>query len=126
MFRDQEEELQRLQAELLEQEEPEQQPEQEELLDEDALEELLQDTRPAEGAVIYQNFSNDYGKKLRNYANGYQVYNTDRTDLDPEELSKQLDPPKKNTGLLVLTGLLAAACLALAAYLLLQYRGLLG
>lgn len=128
MFRDQEEELQRLQSELLQQEEPEELPEEtkEELLDDQELEELLKDTRPADGTVVYQNFSNDYGKELRNFANNYRAYNADNVDVDPEELSRQLDPPKRHTGLLITAALLAAAILAVVAYLYLQYGGLLG
>lgn len=130
MFRDKEEELQRLQAELLQQDEPDE-PEElpaeedEELLDEEELDELLKDTRATQDTIIYQNFSNEYGKQLRNFANNYKAYNTDKLDLDPEELSRQLDAPKRNTGLLATAALLAVAVLAMVCYLLLRYRGLL-
>jgi len=129
MFRDKEEELQRLQQELLEQEEPEELPEEAEndetLLDEAELDELLKDTRPSEDTVVYQNYSNDYGHQLRNYATGYKAYNTDNVDVDPEELSQQLEQPARNTGLLVTAGVLAAAVCAVACYLLLRYWGIL-
>ena len=129
MFRDKEEELQRLQEELLEQEEPEEVPEEtedtEDLLDEDVLEELLQDTRAAEDDGVYQNYSNEYGKQLRNFASGYRAYNSDKVDTDLEEFSRQVEEPKRHTGLLVVAALLTVAVLALVGYLWLQYRGAL-
>ena len=39
---------------------------------------------------MYQNYSNDYGRSLRNFASGYQAYNTDDTDVDLDEYCDQV------------------------------------
>ena len=66
MFRDTSEELARLEAELLAEEEPE--------------EELLPEEED----------SWEYEEEYPNYANGYQVYNTDQTDEDLEYYSEEV------------------------------------
>ena len=121
MFRDQEEELQRLQQELLAQEEPETE-EADEELPEDTL---LEDTRPSADRMVYQNFSNGYGKNLRNYASGYQAYNTDKLDTDLDEFSQQVREPQRKNGALVAAMLLTAAILAVVCWILWRYWGLL-
>ena len=124
MFRDTSEELERLQAELLAQEPEEEQPE------EPAEEEYEQygeyeDTRPAQGPVVYQNYSNDYGKNLRNYASGYRAYNTDAADTDEAFIEDVRSGGKKRgSGCLVAIALFLG--IVLAALLLLgfaYYRG---
>lgn len=127
MFRDQSEELERLQAELLAEEEPEEvippQPEEEE---ENFAE--YEDTRPAQGAGVYQNYSNDYGKNLRNYASGYRAYNTDETDEDLDEYSEEVraGEKKRGGGCLVAIALILALILgAVAALLFAISRGYL-
>ncbi len=100
MFRDTKEELKRLEAELLAQEQQDQQPD-----------------PPAQ--PVYRNFSNHYGADLRNYASGYKAYNTDRTDTGPEELSDEIreeDPEKPLTGLV-----LTACALTLGILLVMLY-----
>ena len=113
MFRDREEELERLQAELLEEEEQETA---EELLEEETVEQLLEGEEQGENPEVYRNFSNDYGSSLRNFASGYKAYNTDKVDADLEELSRDvMEPPrKKRNGCLpaFLFFLLTAALLA--------------
>lgn len=122
MWRDAEEELQRLEAELLAEEEP---VEEEDLLEDALLDELLQDTR-AENVGVYQNFSNDYGKKLRNYASGYKAYNSDKTDEDLECYSETVREPEKGiTGLVITAIALTLGILAVLAWWLLRYRGVL-
>lgn len=127
MFRDTSEELARLEAELL----AEEMPEEEEPLEEDVEEDLpwkFEDTRPADGQVIYQNYSNDYGKGLRNYASGYRAYNADESDEDLEAYAEDVRQGKKEKGI---AGLAVAACLlalAIAAVVILWFakaRGLL-
>ena len=78
MFKDTKKELERLEAELLE-EEPE-----EEQWDED--DDLLDD-------------DDDFGVEEvhRNFSNRYKAYNTDRTDWDPEELGEELDRKPKTS-----------------------------
>ena len=96
MFRDAQEELERLQAQLLEETEEEEEAFQEEaseedtFLDEEDFDELLSDTDQGENPGVYQNFSNDYGRNLRNFATGYKAYNTDRTDVSPDEISEEM------------------------------------
>lgn len=134
MFRDTSEELARLEAELLAQEEPEEPVYDEEYEDEefpaddDEDEEWeYEDTRPANGPAVYQNYSNDYGKNLRNYASGYRAYNTDHTDEDLERYSQQVQEPKRSGCVTAIVAVLVGVAL-LAAAVLLYYaweRGLL-
>ncbi len=72
MFKDTQKELERLEAELLE-EEPEQWDEEDPLLDDD------------------DDFGEETPEVYRNFSNRYKAYNTDRTDWDPEELGEELD-----------------------------------
>lgn len=126
MFRDRSEELQRLEEALLEEEyeEPaedmETAPEDEDLLTEDILDELLEDTAPAQGAVAYQNYSNDYG-------HAYTAYNSDVTDEDLDEYCQQVQtPPKKDHfGLVILACLLMIGILGVLIYLMLVQGGIL-
>ena len=60
---------------------------------------MLSETDQGEPCGVYQNFSNDYGKNLRNFASGYKAYNTDKTDISPEELSDELLYPREKTAL---------------------------
>lgn len=89
MKRDREEELERLQQELLAEEE-ESAPQEEKYLDEETIDELLEDEK-AGSAGVYQNYSNNYGKDLRNFASGYQAYNTDDVDVDMDEFSEEVE-----------------------------------
>lgn len=129
MFRDTSEELARLEAELLAEEEPE---EEEQPLEEEEGEEDLpwqfEDTRPAGGQVIYQNYSNDYGKELRNYASGYRAYNSDDCDEDLEEYSEDVRQGKRSGGTVLLAIIACLLALAIAAVVIFgfaQERGLL-
>lgn len=101
MFRDTSEELARLEAELLAEEEPE--------------EELL----PEEGYEDEEIFSN--------YANGYQAYNTDESDEDLEYYSEEVRTGNRaRNGCLAVLICLLSVGLAAAAILWLAYeRGLL-
>ena len=121
MFRDRDEELNRLQEKLLEEEESQQEPE-----DTDDIT-FPEDEPEEEETEVYQNFSNDYGKSLRNYASGYNAYNADRTDIDLESFSQQVREPKKSgcSPLLVVFFLLTAAVTTLAFLLYMKSRGIL-
>ena len=128
MFRDRDEALQELQAQLLEETEEEQTaPEQEEdFLDEDVLDKMLTDTDQGESCGVYQNYSNDYGRSLRNYASGYKAYNADKTDVDPEELSEQLLYPREKTSAWLWVVLVLMALVAgVIGYLFFVMGGLL-
>ena len=83
MFRDKDEELKRLQEALLEEDPAEQ-------ITEEEFEALLWEEDQGKKPKVYQNYSNHYGKDLRNFASGYQAYNTDVTDTDLDEYSQQV------------------------------------
>lgn len=100
MFRDKDQELDRLSAELLAQEEDE-----EELLDE-----LYDDIADTDG--VYRNFSNGYGS----------AYNSDNTEVSPEELSDALlNKPVNNRPLVMLACLLLAAIAGVAIYWVVRF-----
>ena len=157
MFKDTDQELARLEAELLKVEEPDTQDQEDcekeyddsyedeyddsyaqddDLYEEDdpseAEEDLpeyyYQDTRAANGPAIYQNYSNDYGRNLRNFASGYQAYNTDDCDEDLDAYSEDVmdgEPERNNATVLAVACVLALAAAAAALFLLLRYRGIL-
>lgn len=141
MFKDTEEELRRLEAELLAQEEEEedweeveeeeawQEPVEINALDEDLLNNreldiLLEDTQVFGEAGAYQNHANHYGAGANNPA---RIYNSDRLEQTPEELSDELleEPRRNTTALVVLACLLAAGILCVAVWWLLRFRGVL-
>ena len=72
MFKDTKKELERLEAELLE-DEPEQWDEEDPLLDDD------------------DDFGEETPEVYRNFSNRYKAYNADRTDWDPEDLGEELE-----------------------------------
>ena len=138
MFKDTDEALARLEAELLREEEIEEIPEEEDYLYdetfEDELEEepdlppefLYTDTRAADGPVIYQNFSNNYGKNLRNYATGYQAYNADISNDDWDKYGEdvpQSAPEKSNTPLILIACLLTLGIIAMVFVWLFLLQG---
>ena len=75
MFKDTEKELERLEAELMEQE-PEEY-EEDDLLDDD------------------DDFGEETPQVYRNFSNRYKAYNTDRTDWDPDDLAEELERKPK-------------------------------
>ncbi len=81
MPRDTEQELERLQSQLLQ----EAQEEAEEFSVEEDFAELLWEEDQGENPQVYQNYSNNYGRNLRNFATGYRAYNADQTDTDLDE-----------------------------------------
>lgn len=100
MFRDTQEELDRLNAELKAQQEADRQAEAEDMIDA-LLEEDEQIGELEDG--VYKNADNNYGSDLRNFASDYQAYNSDHTDVDPEELSEMLEETEKVPSLKGLT-----------------------
>ncbi len=114
MFRDKDEELQRLNEDLLAQEAPEQT----DTLDEETLDSLLkEDTQIGEPEEGYAN-----------YSNGYRAYNTDKTDTDLDSFSEAVREPGKDkvlTFLSVLALALAGAIVLVLVFLVLKFRGLL-
>lgn len=115
MFRDREEELKRLQAQLLqiEGEEPAQTEDAPEIsmeatqaLDDEMLNTLLHESDLSSSPQVYQNYSNQYGSD-------YRAYNSDQTDEDPEEYSQVLlEPEKSNSNRILWLALLVIALMA--------------
>lgn len=104
MFGDAKEELERINSELLAQQE-----EQEQLLDEETIDAFLEETQIGETSGQYQNFSN-----------GYSTYNADNSDVDLESYSQEVMEPKKDKTLTFLTVL---ACCLTGAILLTVFFG---
>ena len=141
MFKDTDEELSRLSSELLKAEEEEDYEEEyDEEYDEESYEEEpyqeeealpeydYEDTRAAQGPAVYQNYSNDYGRNLRNYANGYQAYNSDDCDEDLDAFSEDVyeaETEQSNTGLVILACVLASILAAVVLFMVLKYKGVL-
>ena len=151
MFKDTDQELARLSEELLmaEQEEDLDEYEDEEAYDDEEYEDeyeddeyvddeyeeeeappeyIYEDTRAARGPAVYQNYSNDYGRNLRNYATGYQAYNSDDCDEDLDAFSEEVyegPEERSNTGLLILACVLATILGAVMLFVVLKYKGVL-
>ena len=121
MFRDTKEELERLQQQLLEDEEiPQLTPEEEEaLVMERNIFDLVSEEESGEHEGAYSNFANDYQA---------EAYNTDQSDVDLEELSEAVMEPRKEnlTGLLILMMVLLAGIVGILGYWVLLYLGVLG
>ncbi len=117
MFRDASEELERLQAELLSEDEPEEAlspPPEEEF----PYEEEYEESFPQEDDPVYPN-----------YANGYRAYNTDISDEDLEDYSEQVCQGRTSRGGCCL-GVIALFLGLILAVLILGYfaytRGYIG
>lgn len=114
MFRDTKETLRRLEEQLLEEQEetPEFQPEEQ---------------AAAGDCEVYQNYSNDYGRQLRNFASGYAAYNSDKVDEDLEHFSQQVEQGGRRKPGVLIAAVLAviAAVLGIAACICLVRGGLL-
>ena len=123
MPRDKDEALQRLQQALLEEEECDPA---EAFEDEDFPAFSTDDDTRIADAEVYQNFSNDYGKTLRNYASGYRAYNTDKTDTDLHDYSETVRQGNSPRRLLLLPVLLLVLLAAVVLLLLWKYFGLGG
>ena len=130
MFKDTEKALRELEAELLAEEplppanttqetDPQDIPEDPELLSDEELDALLEDSHIIGRAVVYRNHSNSFG-------NTPTAYNTDHTDLDPQTLSQELENPKQGstTGLLITAAVLSTAIIGVLIYLLVRYGGI--
>ena len=152
MFKDAKEELQRLEKALLEKEDetmeiklpPQATPEEDDsgcvtdealaqfleeeddilgdILDDEELRRLLSDTQTIGDPESYQNFSNSYGQAAP------PAYNSDKTDLSPEELSDALQEeaaPRSLLGLVLLALFLLLGILLVLAWWLFRLWGIL-
>lgn len=135
MFKDAKEELKRIEAELLAEEEvqPEELEPQEELsatqiLEEELLNSFLEETQKIDNVEEYQNYSNRYGAGLDDRTRVFQIYNTDKSDPDLQQYADAVrEEPKKEklTGLIVTAALLTAGILGVLIWWLLRF-GVLG
>lgn len=123
MFRDTKEELERLEQ-LLREEETEEGQEVPQEEEEDYSQFLQEDGEEPQGPVVYQNFSNGYGSQLRNYATGYKAYNADKTDIDPEQLSREVLEGKSSSGIWLVAVVLALMAAVLGAIVWIYAGGL--
>ena len=129
MARDTDEELRRLEQALLD-EEHDEQDDATDTQDNEELPEILPEEDPyIPNAGVYQNYSNDYGKKLRNYATGYRAYNSDKTDADLEEFSEEVLESNTSGGgcvLALIAIILAIGIIGVLVYGYLFTRGYIG
>lgn len=110
MFRDKDEELARLEEELLEEEKKE-------VLHEEEEPEFLEE--PSGDTDEYKNFANSYGN--------INVYNADTADLDLEEYAETVyeSTPQRHTRLLVLATLLLTGIFLVLVWWFIRYMGVL-
>lgn len=115
MFKDTQNELKRLEKELLWEQE------QEKLQKDDSLDALLRevDALLEEDTPVYQNYSNGYGAQQTRVIPAYRAYNSDKTDRDLQVYSDEVYEPQKEKGIV---GLIVTAAIELAAiFVILAY-----
>lgn len=121
MFRDTKEELKRLETQLLA-EEPEN-------INEETPAEETEELTEEELAQIRRLIREPEPQyEIRNYANNYQAYNSDNTDVDPEEYTQALEEPtlsRKKILLAVLAFLALAGVVAVVVLWLARAGGIL-
>lgn len=133
MFRDAQEELKRLERELLAEEEEEQTPEEEEEeLTQDELEQILEllEEEPETAMDMPEDYDavRNYDGQVRNFANNYTAYNADRTDTELESYSREVregSGDRSLAGLSALAMALMAGILGVLVWWLVRYQGLL-
>lgn len=130
MFRDRDEELQRLEEALLEEEEEEQKQRIEEEIEEERQKARRDEAEEEEEDDIsfYQpdDTEDDEADTFPNYANNYRAYNSDRVDVDLDEYSEQVrQEPKRGSCLLTLALILLCGILVMLILFLLKFQGIL-
>ena len=136
MFRDAQEELKRLERELLAEEEeaqtPEEEGEEEEELTQEELEQILEllDEKPESAMDMPEDYDavRNYDGQVRNFANNYTAYNADRTDTELESYSREVREGSEDRSLAGLSALalaLMAGILGVLVWWLVRYQGLL-
>lgn len=130
MFRDTLEELKRLEAQLLAEEDAPIEEEAAEEIDDIQLEELLRSiSDDGEEEVDAFDKTTVFDSSVRNYANHYKAYNTDKTDEDLDRYSEEVRNPDSNRGVLglsIVALLLMAGILAVLVWWLVRFQGLMG
>ena len=133
MFKDAQKELKRLE-ELLEEEEEELSEEEsdeesEEEFDGEYEEEPQDDVDEVDeeeweqihATLVFRSGAEKFRQQLAAQQAGSRAYNSDRTDLDPEDLEEELSGGKSLTGLVVLTVLLTLGIVGMVIWFLLRY-----
>ena len=133
MFKDAQKELKRLE-ELLEEEEEElseEEPEEEfdeaffgeyedePQNDDDAFDE--EEWEQIHATLVFRSGAEKFRQQLAAQQAGSRAYNSDRTDLDPEDLEEELSGEKSLTGLVALTVLLTLGIVGMVIWFLLRY-----
>ncbi len=133
MFKDAQKELKRLEELLEEEEEEGSEEEPEEEFDEaffgeyedepqnddDAFDE--EEWEQIHATLVFRSGAEKFRQQLAAQQAGSRAYNSDRTDLDPEDLEEELSGEKSLTGLVVLTVLLTLGIVGMVIWFLLRY-----
>ena len=133
MFKDAQKELKRLEELLEEEEEEGSEEEPEEEFDEaffgeyedepqnddDAFDE--EEWEQIHATLVFRSGAEKFRQQLAAQPAGSRAYNSDRTDLDPEDLEEELSGEKSLTGLVVLTVLLTLGIVGMVIWFLLRY-----
>lgn len=133
MFKDAQKELKRLEELLEEEEEEGSEEEPEEEFDEDFFGEYEDEPQNDDDAfdeeeweqihatLVFRSGAEKFRQQLAAQQAGSRAYNSDRTDLDPEDLEEELSGGKSLTGLVVLTVLLTLGIVGMVIWFLLRY-----
>ena len=133
MFKDAQKELKRLEELLEEEEEEGSEEEPEEEFDEaffgeyedepqnddDAFDE--EEWEQIHATLVFRSGAEKFRQQLAAQQAGSRAYNSDRTDLDPEDLEEELSGEKSLTGLVALTVLLTLGIVGMVIWFLLRY-----
>ena len=133
MFQDAKEELKRLEQQLLAEED---EPVQEETADDISSEELEELKQLLESDSKEPMLTEDddfdivrnFDGQVRNYANNYKAYNSDKSDTDLESYSEEVRNPgqeRSESFLTVLALVLLAGILGILVWWLIRFKGLL-
>ena len=133
MFQDAKEELKRLEQQLLAEEDEPVQEESTEDISSEELEELKQLLESdSEKPMITEDDDFDivrnFDGQVRNFANNYKAYNSDKTDTDLERYSEEVRYPSQDRSesfLTVLAVVLLAGILGILVWWLVRFKGLL-
>ena len=133
MFQDAKEELKRLEQQLLAEEDEPVQEESAEDISSEELEELKQLLESdSEKPMITEDDDFDivrnFDGQVRNFANNYKAYNSDKTDTDLESYSEEVRYPSQDRSesfLTVLALVLLAGILGILVWWLVRFKGLL-
>ena len=133
MFKDAQKELKRLEELLEEEEEELSEEEPEEEFDEAFFGEYEDEPKNDDdefdeeeweqihATLVFRSGAEKFRQQLAAQQAGSRAYNSDRTDLDPEDLEEELSGGNSLTGLVVLTVLLTLGIVGTVSWFLLRY-----